>query len=173
MRRPSPPVYGTGWIISTTTWTWQTSTFWQLMRWEWHVHPLITIGQLTFFSLQWRMKKYLLRTYPYKTRKVNIVHVSCPQVAILQTFRGRILGLNPDKSWKSFRSWTLAHFFEVRYPLPTKFFPLDRWRSCIHFLNFPFRSSLKRSSLNQWFAERKRAESLIALYYKIMCLKCI
>jgi hypothetical protein len=30
-------------------------------------------------------------------------------------------------------------------------------------LNFPFRSSLKRSSLNQWFAERKRAKSLIAL----------
>jgi hypothetical protein len=23
-------------------------------------------------------------------------------------------------------SWALAHFFEVRYPLPTQFFPLDR-----------------------------------------------
>ena len=53
------------------------------------------------------------------------------------------------------QSWALAHFFEVRYPLPTQFFPLDRWRSCVHFLNFLFRSSLKRSSLNQWFAERK------------------
>ena len=73
-------------------------------------------------------------------------------------------------TWSS-QSWALAHFFEVRYPLPTKFFPLDRWRSCVHFLNFPFRSSLKRSSLNQWIAERKRAESLTALYYKIMYLK--
>ncbi len=53
------------------------------------------------------------------------------------------------------QSWALAHFFEVRYPLPTQFFPLDRWRACVHFLNFPFRSPLKRSSLNQWFAERK------------------
>jgi hypothetical protein len=69
------------------------------------------------------------------------------------------------------QSWALAHFFEVRYPLPTQFFPLDRWRSCVHFLNFPIRSSLKRSSLNQWIAERKRAESLTALYYKIMYLK--
>ena len=68
------------------------------------------------------------------------------------------------------QSWALAHFFEVRYPLPTQFFPLDRWRSCVHFLNFPIRSSLKRSSLNQWIAERKRAESLTALYYKIMYL---
>jgi hypothetical protein len=75
------------------------------------------------------------------------------------------------------QSWALAHFFEVCYPLPTQFFSLDRWRSCVHFLqvlrasgilNFPFRSPLKRSSLNQWFAERKRAKSLIALYYKIM-----
>ncbi len=57
------------------------------------------------------------------------------------------------------QSWALAHFFKVRYPLPTQFFPLDRWRSCVHFLNFPF-----RSSLNQWFAERKRTKSLIALY---------
>ena len=24
------------------------------------------------------------------------------------------------------QSWALAHFFEVRYPLPTQFFPLDR-----------------------------------------------
>ncbi len=60
------------------------------------------------------------------------------------------------------QSWALAHFFKVRYPLPTQFFPLDRWRSCVHFFNFPFRSLLKRSSLNQWFAERKRAKSLIA-----------
>ncbi len=66
------------------------------------------------------------------------------------------------------QSWALAHFFEVRYQLPTQFFPLDRWRSCVHFLNFPFRSSLKRSSLNQWFAERKRTKPLIALYGKIM-----
>ncbi len=64
------------------------------------------------------------------------------------------------------QSWALAHFFKVRYPLPTQFFPLDRWRSCVHFLNFPFRSSLKRSSLNQWFAERKRAKSLIAHWSK-------
>ena len=64
------------------------------------------------------------------------------------------------------QSWALAHFFEVRYPLSIQFFPLDRWRSCVHFLNFPFRSSLKRSSLNQWFAERKRAKSLIALVKK-------
>ncbi len=68
------------------------------------------------------------------------------------------------------QSWALAHFFEVRYPLPTLFFPLDRWRSCVHFLNFFCRSSLKRSSLNQWFAERKRANSLIALYYFIIYL---
>ena len=54
------------------------------------------------------------------------------------------------------QSWALAHFFKVRYPLPTQFFPLDRWRSCVHILKFPVRSSLKRSSLNQWFAERKR-----------------
>jgi hypothetical protein len=62
------------------------------------------------------------------------------------------------------QSWALAHFSEVRYPLPTQFFPMDRLRSCVHFLNFFFRSSLKRSSLNQWFAERKRDKSLIALY---------
>jgi hypothetical protein len=24
------------------------------------------------------------------------------------------------------QSWALAHFSEVRYPLPTQFFPLDR-----------------------------------------------
>jgi len=24
------------------------------------------------------------------------------------------------------QSWALAHFFEVRYPLPTQFFPMDR-----------------------------------------------
>jgi len=71
------------------------------------------------------------------------------------------------------QSWALAHFFEVRYPLPTQFFPLDRWRSCVHFLNFPIRSSLKRSSLNQWIAERKRANSLIALYYKMKYLKVV
>ena len=57
--------------------------------------------------------------------------------------------------------------------IKTQFFTLDRWRSCVHFLNFPFRSSLKRSSLSQWFAERKKAKSLIALYYRIMYLKCI
>ncbi len=62
------------------------------------------------------------------------------------------------------QSWALAHFSEVRYPLPTQFFPMDRLRSCVYFLNFSFRSSLKRLSLNQWFAERKRAKSLIALY---------
>jgi hypothetical protein len=28
----------------------------------------------------------------------------------------------------------------------------------LHFLNYPFRSSLKRSSLNQWFAERKKGK---------------
>ncbi len=55
------------------------------------------------------------------------------------------------------QSWALANFSKVRYPLPTQFFPLDRWRSCVHFWNFSFRSSLKRSSLkrsslNQWFA---------------------
>jgi hypothetical protein len=36
------------------------------------------------------------------------------------------------------------------------------------FFEFSFRSSLKRSPLNQWFAERKRTKSLIALYGKIM-----
>jgi hypothetical protein len=25
-----------------------------------------------------------------------------------------------------YQSWVLAHFFEVRCPLPTQFFPLDR-----------------------------------------------
>jgi hypothetical protein len=65
-------------------------------------------------------------------------------------------------------------WFAIRSPL--NFFPLDRWRSCVHFFNFPFRSSLKRLSLNQWFAERKRAKSLIACYwfiiylYKVLCL---
>jgi hypothetical protein len=72
------------------------------------------------------------------------------------------------KTLTNSQSWALAHFFEVRYPLSTQFFPPDRLRSCVHFLTFPFRSSLKRSSLNQWIAERKRAKLLIALLGKIM-----
>jgi hypothetical protein len=30
-----------------------------------------------------------------------------------------------SKTWKM-QSWALAHFFMVRYPLHTQFFPLDR-----------------------------------------------
>ncbi len=68
------------------------------------------------------------------------------------------------------QSWALAHFFEVRYSLPTQFFPMDRWRSCVHFLSFPFRSNARRSADGSL---SERAKSLIALYYKTMYSKCI
>jgi hypothetical protein len=56
------------------------------------------------------------------------------------------------------QSWALTHFFEVRYPLPTQFFPWIADAHAFFFLiiNLPF-----CSSLNQLFAERKRAKSLI------------
>ena len=40
------------------------------------------------------------------------------------------------ESCRNYQSWALAHLFEVRYPLTTQFFPMDRWRSCVHFLDF-------------------------------------
>jgi hypothetical protein len=98
----------------------------------------------------------------------DVVYVTEP---FLITSSGLVESGRKELALLCMQSWALAHFFEVRFPLPTQFFTLDRWRSCVHFLNFPFRSSLKRSSLkrsslNQWIAERKRAKSLIALYYK-------
>jgi hypothetical protein len=40
-------------------------------------------------------------------------------------------------------------FFRGSLSAPHSIFPLDRWPSCVQFLNFPFRLSLKRSSLKR------------------------
>jgi hypothetical protein len=39
---------------------------------------------------------------------------------------GKFAASNVDTSNTGSQSWALAHIFEVRYPLPTQFFSLDR-----------------------------------------------
>ncbi len=70
------------------------------------------------------------------------------------------------------QSWALAHFFVVRYPLPTQFFPLDRWRSCVHFLNYLFaRRSNARRSTNGSLSEKGLNHSSLSIILSYIYLR--